>query len=76
MSTIPEVIVARHGEMRVLGISCITNMAVPDWEEPVDHESVLAVAAAAQPRFVTLVCGVLAALATWTGELEDSLHVP
>ena len=76
MSTIPEVIVARHGEMRVLGISCITNMAVPDWEEPVDHEGVLAVAAAARPRFAALVRGVLDALATWSGEIEDSLHVP
>jgi purine-nucleoside phosphorylase len=76
MSTIPEVIVARHGGMRVLGISCITNMAVPDWEEPVDHEGVLAVAAAARPRFTTLVQGVLTALATWSGEAEDLLHVP
>jgi purine-nucleoside phosphorylase len=76
MSTIPEVIVARHGGMRALGISCITNMAVPDWEEPVDHESVLAVAAAARPRFTALVQGVLTALDTWTGDVEDSLHVP
>jgi purine-nucleoside phosphorylase len=76
MSTIPEVIVARHGGMRVLGISCITNMAVPDWEEPVDHEGVLAVAAAARPRFTTLVRGVLTALDTWSGEAEDPLHAP
>lgn len=76
MSTVPEVIVARHAGMRALGISCITNMAVPDWEEPVDHESVLAVAAAARPRFTTLVQGVLTALDTWTGDVEDLLHVP
>ncbi len=76
MSTIPEVIVARHGGMRVLGISCITNMAVPDWEEPVDHESVLAVAASVRPRFTTLVHGVLSALDSWSGDPEDRLHVP
>ena len=59
MSTVPEVLVARHGGMRVLGISCITNMAVADWKEPVQHDEVLNVANEAGPRLVALVRGVL-----------------
>lgn len=63
MSTVPEVLVARHGGMRVLGISCITNMAVADWHEPVAHESVLDVANAAGIRLGALVRAVLGRLA-------------
>jgi len=59
MSTVPEVLVARHGGMRVLGISCITNMAVADWDEPVQHEDVLSTANEAGPRLAALVRGVL-----------------
>ena len=71
MSTVPEVIVARHSGMRVLGISCITNMAVADSEEEVNHEVVLAAAAAAGPRFTTLLRGILSQLDTWTGDDRD-----
>jgi purine-nucleoside phosphorylase len=45
--------------MHVLGISCITNMAVADWKEPVQHAEVLNVANEAGPRLVALVRGVL-----------------
>jgi purine-nucleoside phosphorylase len=55
MSTVPEVIVARHGGMRVLGISNITNMALADSDEPVNHEEVLVVAEESRPRFVRLI---------------------
>ena len=48
MSTVPEVLVARHGGMRVLGISAITNMALAESDEPVNHEEVLAVAEASK----------------------------
>lgn len=41
MSTVPEAIVARHQGMRVLGISCITNLAAGMTDEPIDHEEVL-----------------------------------
>ena len=44
MSTVPETLVARHGGMKVVGISNITNMALADSDEPVNHEEVLAVA--------------------------------
>ncbi|HEX8598465.1 MAG TPA: purine-nucleoside phosphorylase [Chloroflexia bacterium] len=54
MSTVPEVIVALHGGMKVVGISNITNMALPDNEEPVNHEDVLKVAAESGPRFIEL----------------------
>jgi purine-nucleoside phosphorylase len=41
MSTVPEAIVARHMGMKVLGISCITNMAAGISENPINHEEVM-----------------------------------
>jgi purine-nucleoside phosphorylase len=59
MSTVPEVIVARHGDgrnkMRVLGISNITNMALPDSKETANHEEVLREGRKSGPRFIKLV---------------------
>jgi purine-nucleoside phosphorylase len=55
MSTVPEVIVANHAGMKVLGISCITDMALPDNLEPLDHERVVATANKAKESFVSLV---------------------
>jgi purine-nucleoside phosphorylase len=62
MSTAPEVIVARHAGMRVLGISCITNAALPGTEEQINHEEVLATAEIALPKFLNLMRGILAAI--------------
>jgi purine-nucleoside phosphorylase len=59
MSTVPEVIVALHGGMRVLGISIITDMCLPDSLEPASLEKVLAVASAAEPELTTLVTGLV-----------------
>jgi purine-nucleoside phosphorylase len=59
MSTAPEVVVARHGGMRVLGISLVTNLALPDGP-PANHEEVLAAGEAAKPKFSALLRGVLA----------------
>ena len=59
MSTAPEVIVARHMGMRVLGISLITNKATGDDTEEVNHVEVLTAADAARPKFATLVRGIL-----------------
>lgn len=59
MSTAPEVIVARHMGMRVLGISLITNTATGDDTKDVNHAEVLTAADAARPRFAALVRGIL-----------------
>ncbi|GAB4168705.1 MAG: purine-nucleoside phosphorylase [Roseiflexaceae bacterium] len=61
MSTAPEVVVARHGGMRVLGISLITNLALPDGT-PANHQEVLEAGEAAKPTFAALLKGVLARL--------------
>ncbi len=55
MSTVPEVIVARHMEMKVLGISIITDMGLPDILEPVSHEIVIKAAEEAEPKLTKLV---------------------
>jgi purine-nucleoside phosphorylase len=59
MSTVPEVIVARHAGMRVLGISIITDQCLPDALEPATLERIIAVAAGAEPGLTRLVRGVL-----------------
>ena len=63
MSTVPEVLVAVHSSMRCLGLSVITDMCLPDALKPVEVEEILAVAAAAEPKLRTIVCGVLEHLA-------------
>ena len=64
MSTVPEVIVANHGGMRVLGISIITDMCIPETLEPASLEKILAVAAGAEPKLTALVTGVIERLGT------------
>jgi len=59
MSTVPEVIVAVHGGMRVLGISIITDACLPDALEPADIPKIIATAKAAEPHLTALVTGVL-----------------
>jgi purine-nucleoside phosphorylase len=59
MSTVPEVIVAIHSGMRVLGISIITDLCLPDALEPASVEQIIAVASRAEPNLTTLVSGVL-----------------
>src|SRR5690348_9279648 len=59
MSTVPEVITAVHMGMRVLGISIITDQALPDALAPVALEQILAVAREGEPRLTALVRGVV-----------------
>ena len=59
MSTIPEVIVARHMGMRVLGLSVVTDLCFPDALEVADVESILRVAAEAEPRLSTVIRDVV-----------------
>lgn len=55
MSTVGEVIAAGHTGLKVLGISCITDMAIGDELEPLTHEQVVAVANRTKPVFIELV---------------------
>lgn len=59
MSTVPEVVVARHMGLRVLGVACITDMALPDAPVHLTHEQVMEVANRTKPRFQNLIKGVL-----------------
>jgi len=59
MSTVPEVIVARHAGMQVLGLSLITNTATGNETGEVNHAEVLAAADAVRPRFAALVRGIV-----------------
>ena len=60
MSTVPEVIVAVHSSMRVVGFSCVTDLCFPDSLQPADAHEIVAVANAATPKLTKLVKGVLA----------------
>lgn len=64
MSTVPEVMVARHAGLRVLGFSGISNVAIddPDASEEANHEEVLAAGQTIGPKLMALLRGVLAAI--------------
>ena len=64
MSTVPEVIAARHLGLRCLGISVVTNMAAGVVEGKLGHDQVLTVGARAQPQLTALLREALPALAT------------
>ncbi len=59
MSTVPEVIVAKHSGLKVLGISCITDECIPDRLEPVDIRKILKIAKLSEPKMTRLVKKVL-----------------
>ncbi len=59
MSTVPEVIVAVHSDMRVLGFSLITDMCLPDALEPTTLEKVLAVANMADEKLSNLIVEII-----------------
>ncbi len=59
MSTVPEVIVANHAGMRVMGVSIITDQCLPDALEAVSLERIIAVAKKAEPSLTRLVTRVV-----------------
>lgn len=59
MSTVPEVLVAIHAGMRVLGLSIVTDMCLPDALEPATIDRIIAVANRAEPLLADVVRGVL-----------------
>jgi purine-nucleoside phosphorylase len=63
MSTVPEVIVARHSDMRVLAISCVTNLAAGISDKPINHEEVLETGERVRGQFVALLKSLLPRMA-------------
>jgi purine-nucleoside phosphorylase len=59
MSTVPEVIVAVQGGMRVLGLSIITDQCIPETLVPAELATIIATAGRAEPRLTALVRGIL-----------------
>jgi purine-nucleoside phosphorylase len=63
MSTVPEVIAARHSHLRVLGISCVTNAAAGVIDQPLVHSEVLEVAERVKEEFVAFLKAVIPLMA-------------
>lgn len=68
MSTVPEAIVARHMNMRVIGISCITNLAAGVSNEPIDHSQVMAIGQQVRGSFTTLLNRIVKRLSVDSGQ--------
>lgn len=62
MSTVSEVLVARHAGIEVLGISCISNMAAGILDQPLSHEEVMETAEQVREAFLKLIVGIIPAM--------------
>jgi purine-nucleoside phosphorylase len=62
MSTVPEAIIARHMEIRLIGISCITNLAAGVSNRPIDHSQVMEIGKSVRAQFTELLRRVIAKL--------------
>ncbi|MGJ9382438.1 purine-nucleoside phosphorylase [Salipaludibacillus sp. CF4.18] len=65
MSTVPEVIVARHSDMNVLGISCISNMAAGILDQPLTHDEVMETTEQVKADFLSYVKQIVLNMAEW-----------
>ena len=59
MSTVPEVIVANHAGLKVLGITCISNMAAGILDQPLTHAEVMETTEKAKANFISLVKSIV-----------------
>ena len=76
MSTVPEVIAARHMGARVLGISCVTNLAAGIGHERLSHDEVTLTAGRVRQSFLSLVSGILTRLSMATAEGGEATSSP